>query len=119
MSELSDKKKILYRKLKHKVAFIYEINGKLYAISGNRINEIQSRFNICLYFIYKGLLVFAQPKDRLGDNIFRLSNMAKSECNDNFTQLVYFIKGSDLSMIQQMEQGLAQFDINYKMYCCA
>ena len=119
MSELADTKKILYKKLKQNRAFIYEINGKFYAISGNKIFKIQSRFNICHYVIYKRLLILGQPNDRIRDSIFRLCNMAKSVCNDDCMQLVYFIKSSNISMLEQLEQGIVQFDINFKRYCCA
>lgn len=118
MSKLSDNKLILYKKLSQKRAFVYEINDKLYAVNGNRIIEIQGGYNKCHYDVYKRLLVFQHPKERIRNSIVKLSVVARSECEYDYTQLVPFIKNSDISVIEQFEQGMVQFDSNYKKYCC-
>ena len=117
MSNLNENKSILYKKLSRKRAFVYEINGKLYAINGDKIIEIQGGYNKCHYDVYKRLLVFQHQKERICNSIGKLSVVAKAECDYEFTGLVSFIKNSDIDVMDQLEQGMLQYEVNYKNYC--
>lgn len=117
MIKLSENKLLLYQKLSRKRAFIYEIKDKLYAVNGNRIIEVQGRYNKCHYEVYKRLLGFQHQKERICSSIVKLSIVAKSECEYDFMKLASFIKNSDIYVMEQLEQGMEQYDSNYKRYC--
>ncbi len=118
MTTLKDNKLILYTKLGKKRAFVYEINGKLYAVNGNKIIEIQGGYNKCHYDVYKRLLAFQHSKERICNSMVNLTVVAKAECQYEFVKLASFIQDSDIQAMEQLEEGMDQFDSNYKKYCC-
>lgn len=115
---LSENKLILYKKLRQRRAFVYEINEKLYAVNGNRIIEIQGGYNKCHYEVYKRILVLQDSKERICISMLKLSVVARSECEYDFLKLALFIKNSNIYDMEQLDQGMAQFDNNFRRYCC-
>lgn len=118
MIALSENKLILYERLRQKRAFVYEINGKLHAVNGNRIIEIQGRYNKCHYEVYKRILVFQHSKERICKSMLKLSVVARAECEYDFMKLALFIKNSEINDLEQLEQGMTQLDSNFRKYCC-
>ena len=118
MNTLSDNQLLLYRKLGKKRAFVYEIKDKLYAVSGNKIIEIQGGYNKCHYDVYKRLLVFQHQKERICNSMGKLAVVARAECAFESMKLSSFIQGSDIHSMEQLEEGMDNYDINYKKYCC-
>ena len=118
MNNLSENKSILYKKLSRKRAFVYEINEKIYAVNGDRIIEILGGYNKCHYNVYKRLLVFQHQRERICNSMGKLSVVAKAECASESMKLAAFIKSSDVQAMEQLEEGMDQYDSNYKRYCC-
>lgn len=118
MSTTLDDRLRLYKKLSKKRAFVYEIDEKLYAVNGNRIIEIQGGYNKCHYGIYKRLLASHYSKESICKSMGKLSVVARSECEYDAMKLAPFIKNSNICALEQLEEGIVQFDSNYKKYCC-